>query len=317
MTGHEDANQDRSDTSPTTQPREATEEALRAGLDPEALFGGVALLDQQQTVQWLGHVQRLASTGLLAGGMAHDLAGLLQPLLGECDRGLLDEDPASHRESLVRMREWARRAEGYVRALLNLVRRDEQHCAAVPVEAVVEDTLGLLRSSNRLAGVSITRFLDNCHIGYVDRTRLMQAVLNLVTNAVRAASQGGREVRVGVRGWRGWILVEVEDNGPGVPPAIAEHVFEPFVHGRPEGSSSSAADGRHEQDRTAHRSTGLGLYITKRLIEEQGGHIDFETEAGVGTTFRLMLKPAPVDGASAPPSGTAAPGTGGIGEDTQ
>jgi two-component system NtrC family sensor kinase len=258
-----------------------------AGLDPQALFGGDSALNEQQTVQWLGHLQRLASTGLLAGGMAHDLAGLIQPLLGEAERTLMRGDEADYRESLVAMRAWARRCEEYVRALLDLVRRDEHHRIAVPVERVVEDTLQLLESSQRLAGVSIKRNLDNHHDALVDRTRLMQAIVNLVTNAIRAAADGGHEVEITVRGWRDQVLVEIRDNGPGVPEAIKDRLFEPFVHGDDRGGPAPGAENR----------TGLGLYITRRLIEEQGGRIEYETEPGVGSVFRLMLEPAPVEGA--------------------
>lgn len=251
------------------------------GPDLESHFASSA-----EATRWLGHIQRLASTGLLVGGMAHDLAGLIQPLLGESERVLIKDDPSEYRPALVKMREWARRSEEYVRALLDLVRRDEHHRTAVAVESVVEDTLSLLESSKKMAGVSIRRSLDNCHDAYVDRTRLMQAVVNLVSNAVRAAEDGGREVEVRVRGWREWVLVEVEDNGPGVPEELEDRIFEPFV---------GARAGRPQRDKAGRlrSGTGLGLYITKRLIEEQGGRVDFKTKRGTGTTFRLYLEPAP------------------------
>ncbi len=243
-------------------------------------------LDERATLQWLGHLQRLASTGLLAGGMAHDLAGLVQPLLGEAERALLKGTEAEYREALVAMRAWARRCEEYVRALLDLVRRDENHRIAVPVERVVEDSVQLLESVQRSAGVSIQRNLDNRHWALADRTRLMQALVNLLTNAIRAAAAGGREVVVGVRGERDRVLIEVADNGPGVPEGVREHLFRPFVHEEP-GTLQGAPSGRR---------TGLGLYITKRLIEELGGRIGYETTTGVGTVFRIVLETAPSDG---------------------
>lgn len=257
-----------------------------AGLDPAALFGNVSQLDERQSLQWLGHLQRLASTGLLAGGMTHDMAGLLQPMLGECERVLLRDDPSEYRAALVKVREWARRSAEYTRALLDLVKRDEAPQVAVPVEKVVEETLVLLESARKGSGVSIRRRLDNFHHALVDRARLMQAVLNLATNAVRAAAQGGREVEVSVRGWQRWVVVEVRDDGPGVPEAIRGRIFQPFVHGDSGPAPGSAGSGA---------GTGLGLYITKRLIEDQGGRIEWETATGSGTTFRLFVEAAPME----------------------
>lgn len=277
---------DRDPPRPPALQQPALQQSIGAALDPESPFAGIRFDDEVEAMRWLGHVQRLASTGLLVGGMAHDIAGLIQPLLGESERVLAKDDPREYREALVKVREWARRSEEYVRALLDLVRRDEHTRSAVAVETVVEDTLSLLESSKKMAGVSLRRHLDNHHDAYVDRTRLMQAIVNLVTNAVRAARDGGREVEVTVRGWRDQVVVDVEDNGPGVPEELEDHIFEPFVGARAATPSRDAA-GR------LRSGTGLGLYITKRLIEEQGGRIEFETKRGAGTVFRLLLEAAP------------------------
>jgi len=103
-----------------------------------------------------------------------------------------------------------------------------------------------------------------------DQGRLSRALINLVRNAVEAMEgMGNVEIRVQAAG--PMIQVEVADNGPGIPLAIRDRVFEPFVTAGKKGG------------------TGLGLTIVKRIVEHHGGRVSFQTESGVGTRFILEV----------------------------
>lgn len=102
---------------------------------------------------------------------------------------------------------------------------------------------------------------------------LRQVVLNLLTNALAASPEGGR-VRVLARERESAIEIAVEDAGRGVPPALREKIFEPFFSTR------------------ADRPGGLGLAISKRIVEEAGGSITVEAAPGGGSRFRVVLRRA-------------------------
>lgn len=229
----------------------------------------------------LGHLQRLAAAGLLSAGFVHNLANLLVPISTLCERALLSDDPTAHHRALVTTAEHALQAAELTRTYLDFVRRDQSQPADVPVISVVEKALALLQQEFQMAGVALVRNFDGNHVARIDRTRLLQILLNLIKNAIRAAAAGGHTVTVRIRGQRDRVLVEVEDDGPGVEPAVAERLFEPFVHGTP-------AEGAPDED----RRTGLGLFIARKLAEEQDAGIRFRTAVGEGTIFRVVLKEA-------------------------
>ena len=117
---------------------------------------------------------------------------------------------------------------------------------------------------------------------YCDRTRIRQVLLNLVSNAARFTPSGGVTVRVLYDEPR--VRIDVADTGPGISPQDAERIFEPFWQ-----ALSSA---RRERD-----GSGLGLSISKQLVELHGGRIWVESEVGTGTVFHVEL---PTDGRSEP-----------------
>ena len=102
-----------------------------------------------------------------------------------------------------------------------------------------------------------------------DGTRMEQAFLNLFRNAVEAAGPGG-SVGLQARAENGSIVVEVWDNGPGIPPDVLPRIFEPFFT-------------------TKEKGTGLGLAITSEIVREEGGSIECRSTPGEGTRFRVAL----------------------------
>ena len=126
-----------------------------------------------------------------------------------------------------------------------------------------------------------------------DRTRLRQILINLVSNAIKFTERGRVEIVARFLAGESLLQVEVIDTGVGIAPEYRDHLFQPFTQAD---STSTRAYG----------GTGLGLTITKRLVEMLGGSISFESELDHGSTFRVMIPtgparqaPMPVDAVSA------------------
>ncbi len=108
----------------------------------------------------------------------------------------------------------------------------------------------------------------------VDPGRMLQVLINLLMNALQAVGKNGRVV-LRSRTEGGFAVVDVEDNGPGVPREIAAKIFEPFFTTKPEGEG-----------------TGIGLSISRQIVAEHGGELTFTTERGQGTCFHVRLPSA-------------------------
>ena len=109
----------------------------------------------------------------------------------------------------------------------------------------------------------------------IDNDRMVQVMSNLVSNAIKFTPKG-KDVVLGLAQRPGWARLSVTDEGPGIPPAFQSRMFERFAQ-------ADAADSRQRS------GSGLGLSISKAIVDEHGGSIGFETRAGAGTRFTVEL----------------------------
>ncbi|MDZ7750296.1 MAG: response regulator [Gammaproteobacteria bacterium] len=212
--------------------------------------------------------------------MSHELRTPMNAILGFGQ--LLEYDPAlseDHRDNVREILQAGHHLLELINEVLDLSRiesgRLELSVEAVELCPVVEEALSLV------AGLAQSHGIQMRHDGLAgvavraDRMRLKQVLLNLLSNAVKYNRDGGRVVLT-VRPVGGdWLRIQVEDTGYGIPAGRLSELFEPF---RRLNAENSAIEG-----------TGIGLTITRRIVEMMGGTVGVESEEGVGSTFWIEL----------------------------
>lgn len=260
------------------------------------LLVGRDVTERARMQQRLMTADRMASIGMLAAGVAHEVNNPLAYVLNNIefasrDLARLGEATAPSRAALAIALEGVDRIRIIVRQLLMLTRSDDLAAGTIDVRAVVESTIAL-------AAAEIARRAQlECEYEVVPpalgtEARLGQVLLNLVVNALEAMAEGStetNELRVLVRaGSGGQVLIEVSDNGAGIPPEQAARIFDPFFTTKIQGSG-----------------TGLGLSISQRLVAEMGGELSVESAPDRGSTFRITLRSVDTDPVAETPGGTA------------
>ena len=224
--------------------------------------------------------ERQAMFGRVAAGLVHDLAHPIQNI-GNSTRLLLrDDSDAETRETFRRTieRELAT-LKLFLDDLRNVVKPKPVERFAMDVNGSVSEIVEAMRAEGERTRVAVEgRFAEGPLIIDGDRFALGRVFRNLITNAIQATEPGGRVTvatgRVGDR-----VEISVADTGSGIPADRLSAIFEDFVT-------------------TKRRGLGLGLAITKRIVEQLDGTITVESEVGRGTTFTLRF-PARNDRAAA------------------
>lgn len=224
----------------------------------------------------LAEKERLASVGMLAASVAHEIMNPLTYVLANLDFvvGRRSDDPERNTKALTEAREGARRMQQIVWDLRALGRAGGEELFYVDARSVLEIAL-------RLSGPEVSRtasvVLDLREVPCVlaSESRLCQVFINLLVNAAQSMDRrdpGDREIRVKVRHDETASLVgiDVTDNGEGISPERLPRIFEPFFT-------------------TKATGTGLGLSICRDIVERMGGRIDVASSPGVGSTFTVWL----------------------------
>lgn len=211
--------------------------------------------------------------------VAHDLRTPLTRLRGSAELALQKErDPAAYREALAEVMEASDAAVATLDAIMDVAEAEAGtmplRVEPVAVADLVEDVLDLYELVAEEKGVALTADLGAAGVVPVDRSRMRQALANLVDNAVKYTPPGGR---VAVRTERSAeaVRITVEDTGIGIAAEDLPRIWDRLYRGEA---------GRHE------RGLGLGLSLVRAIVEAHGGRVEASSRPGAGATFVVTLR---------------------------
>jgi two-component system, OmpR family, sensor kinase len=213
-----------------------------------------------------------------ASDAAHELRTPVAVILTQTQTALnRRRDAASYKETVEACQRAAQRMRKLIKSLLELARLDagQEKLKRLPFDfsKTVEDCVELIRPIAEERRVKIISELEPLEISG-DSERLAQVVTNLLTNAIQYNRDGG-EVRVKLKVKNGFAALKVSDNGAGISAEDLTHVFKRFYRG--------------DKSRTGSGNAGLGLAISKAIVEAHGGTIEVASEENAGTAFTVRL----------------------------
>ncbi len=270
--------------------RAATESWLRSQIDRNDEIGDLArtfnsLLDQMEQARELERetqdkfyqTEKMSTIGKLAAGVAHEvrnpLAGI-QNLVDNLEQYDVDSEKRSQYIEVIR--DGLRRIERTVDGLVSFARSTPFSPEPTNAVELMENALALTAYPLQKSGITVKREFDkNLPDIVVDSDQANQVLLNIILNAIQAMEESGGVLtaRVKMEDKRG-VSLEVEDTGIGFPKKDRKKIFDPFYTTQPTG-----------------KGTGLGLAVSKSIVQRHGGQITVSSEEGKGAIFTVIFNP--------------------------
>ena len=221
----------------------------------------------------LEHNNRLASVGRLAAGVAHEIGNPVTGIASLAQNLRHEDDPEVMRQSIEDIIDQTRRISEILSTLKSFSRgsRHLQQRETFTLREVIEESVHLLRLTQEHDGI---RFEASCPDEVMltgNRQQLSQVLVNLLSNAADA-SQPGDRVDMLARTADSQVVIEVMDQGQGIPEELQETIFEPFYTTKPTG-----------------KGTGLGLSLAFKILEDHNGSLRIDSQPGIGTRVIVTL----------------------------
>jgi len=234
-----------------------------------------------KVAQRMATTERLASLGTLAAGVAHEInnplaiineaSGWLKTLL---DRAGLARNPVKQEfdDTLSTIENSVDRAKKITHQLISVIRKTDPKITQINLAELVGETLQLNRRTAEMMGIDIIKKMeDTSNMIWCDPYLLRQVLINLLNNAFDAIGSKGK-ITIVVKPIGDLITLEVHDTGEGIPKENLDRIFEPFFTTKSPG-----------------KGTGLGLYVTRGIIDQLGGILEVESDIGRGTRMKIKL----------------------------
>jgi two-component system NtrC family sensor kinase len=242
---------------------------------------GEEVTDRVEAQRAVGRAEKLAAVGRLAAGVVHEINNPLatisacaESLESRLNEGAFDSSPMVEdlREYLGLIRSEAFRCKSITNGLLDFSRTRASDHVTINLGDVIGSAVRLLTHQKRRSAVEFNvDIADDLMPVSGDPGQLQQALIALATNALDAMVFTG-VLTINARNTEGRVVVEVSDNGVGIPPENLPKIFEPFFTTKEVG-----------------KGTGLGLAVCYGILTEHGGSLDVQSTVGVGTTFTITL----------------------------
>jgi PAS domain S-box-containing protein len=227
----------------------------------------------------LAHLNRVSTMGELTASLAHEIK---QPMFAAsadaetCLRWLARDQPdvAEAQEAALRLMKDVNRASDIINRIVMLFKKDVPQRELVDVSGVIQEMIALLRNEASQYSISINaQLMEGLPNIMADRVALQQVLMNLMLNAIEAMKEKGTPGKLTITTQQDenrQLLVSVTDTGVGLPPGPAEQIFDAFFTSKPQG-------------------TGMGLRISRSIIESHGGRLWATSNSGPGATFEFAL----------------------------
>lgn len=263
--------------------RKKVEEELRAAYEQikEA---------QDQLVQ----AEKLNAIGLLASGVAHEVKNPLGIIIQGINylQAKLPDSKGDINSTFSMMMESANRANRIVNTLLDFSKAKKLELKLEDINTILEGALELVKANIKFEkiNINIEKKKNIPHI-FVDKNRLEQVFVNLIMNAIQAMSKGGKisirsydkilsEPKQGIYGRNDYfkvgekvLVIEIADTGEGIPPEVFKKLFNPFF-----------------TTKGLHGGSGIGLYVSRNIIDMHNGLIEIQSTEGKGTKVSILLR---------------------------
>ena len=271
------------------EPRSPSPAETRA-LEMATHLGGIAIERKlareererlRQAQADLAHINRVTTMGELTASLAHEIRQPISAAVTNaktCLRWLGRDEPdvAEAREAASRLVKDVTRAADIISRISSLFKKGESQRESVDVNELVREMIVLLRSEASRYSISIrTELAEDLPKIMADRVQLQQVFMNLMLNGIDAMKEtsGGSELAIKSEAGDGQLLISVSDTGVGLPPEEADQIFRAFFT-------------------TKDNGTGMGLPISRSIIESHGGRLWAASASGQGATFQFTLPAA-------------------------